>query len=164
MAYRAVSTIPTLLIMCFTSFFVLSGCDQSTELPLMEAAPVIDETKTPIWLDGRVDMSPQQWLIKRSTETITDEKAQAEQAEKLLIIASNKFDENPRMVANRVAQLEDMLLEHNINETAVHLLEWFTQLPNTKTPHNFSALCQYYYNLRIQGKSKDEIIHSILHT
>lgn len=163
MTYRTASATSFQLIICFTLLVVLAACDQNSDLSQVNDPPIIHEKKIPIWLDARVELSPQQWLIKRSLAKITDKEAELRRTEKLLIIAANKFTESPRMIANRVAQLEDMLIEHNINETAVNLLEWFTKLPDTETPHNFSALCQYYYNLRILGKTDDEIIHSILH-
>ena len=163
MVYRAVLKTPFLLFVCFASFIVLSACDQNSDVSQMStAAPAIDESKVPVWLDARVGMTPQHWLVKRSLAEVMDEEAEVERARKLLIIAANKFKESPRMIANRVAQLEDMLLENNINETAVNLLEWFTNLPDVQTPHNFSALCEYYYNLRIQGKTEDEIINEIM--
>uniref|UniRef100_I1XI28 Uncharacterized protein n=2 Tax=Methylophaga nitratireducenticrescens TaxID=754476 RepID=I1XI28_METNJ len=128
----------------------------------MEAAPIIDENEIPLWLDGQVEMSPQEWLVKRSRAEINDETAEIERTAELLITAANRFDESHRMIANRAAQLEDMLFEHNIKETAVNRLEWFTKLPTLQTPHSFSALCQYYYNLRTQGKTEDEIIQNLL--
>ncbi|AUZ86006.1 hypothetical protein CDW43_05880 [Methylophaga nitratireducenticrescens] len=128
----------------------------------MEAAPIIDENESPLWLDGQVKMSPQEWLVKRSRAEINDETAEIERTAELLITAANRFDESHRMIANRAAQLEDMLFEHNIKETAVNRLEWFTKLPTLQTPHSFSALCQYYYNLRTQGKTEDEIIQNLL--
>ncbi|THK43425.1 hypothetical protein E8Q33_00970 [Methylophaga sp. SB9B] len=128
----------------------------------MDAVAVVDESKIPLWLDGQVEMSPQEWLVKRSHAEVTDEKAEIERTAELLVIAADRFDESHRMIANRAAQLEDMLLEHRINETAVDRLEWFTKLPTLQTPHSFSALCQYYYNLRTQGKTEDEIIQNLL--
>lgn len=142
--------------------FSLSACDQNDDIPAMDAAPIADEPVIPLWLDGQVDMSPQEWLVKRSRAEVKDEQAEIERAAKLLITAADRFDESHRMIANRSAQLEDMLLEHRINETAVNLLEWFTKLPTLQTPHSFSALCQYYYNLRTQGKTEDEIIQNLL--
>lgn len=140
----------------------LSACDQTDDIPQMEAAPVVDESEIPMWLDGQVEMSPQEWLVKRSRAEVVDEQAEIERTAGLLITAADRFDESHRMIANRAAQLEDMLLEHRINETAVDLMEWFTKLPTLQTPHSFSALCQYYYNLRTEGKTEDEIIQNLL--
>lgn len=158
MTYRTASKASFWFFMCLAFFFILSACEQNNDVSPIELAPVA----LPLWLDKHVNMPPQQWLIKRSIATVTDEEAQVEQARELLIIAANKFNESPRMIANRIAQLEDMLLENSIHETAVNLLEWFTKLPDLQTPHNFSALCQYYYNLRILGKTEDEIIYAIM--
>lgn len=161
MSFRSISSSYILLFIFLTSIFALTACEQN-DVPQMNTVPVVDESTIPLWLDGRVEMSPQEWLVKRSSAEVTDEKAEVKRAADLLITAADKFDESHRMIANRAAQLEDMLLEHRINETAVNLLEWFTKLPALQSPHSFSALCQYYYNLRIQGKTEDEIIQSLL--
>lgn len=164
MAYRAASKTLFLIFECLASFFILSACDDNSHAARMNAPPASVEAKLPLWLDKRVNMPPQQWLVESSTAKVLDQEAEVEHVEELLILVADRFDESPRMIANRVAQLEDMLLENRINETAVNLLTWFTNLPNARTPHNFSALCQYYFNLRVKGKTKDEIIHNILHT
>lgn len=161
MFVRTVSFSSLKLIFCLSFMFLLAGCDQENA-PQMDAVAVVDESKIPLWLDGQVEMSPQEWLVKRSRAEITDEKAEIERTAELLVIAADRFDESHRMIANRAAQLEDMLLEHRIHETAVDRLEWFTKLPTLQTPHSFSALCQYYYNLRTQGKTEDDIIQNLL--
>lgn len=162
MSFRSVSISPILLVTCFAGIFLLSGCDNNDEIPQMEETPLVGEAEIPLWLDGEIDMSPQEWLVKRSLAQVTDEAAEIERTAGLLVIAAEKYDESHRMIANRSAQLEDMLLELRINETAVDLLEWFTKLPALQSPHSYSAICQYYYNLRTQGKTEDEIIHNLL--
>ena len=154
--------LPPFFILRLLLILSLGGCEGSDAVPEMETAPIVDEDKIPLWLDGQVEMSPQEWLVKRSRAEVTDERAEIERTAELLVIAADRFDESHRMIANRAAQLEDMLLEHRINETAVDRLEWFTKLPTLQTPHSFSALCQYYYNLRTQGKTEDEIIQNLL--
>ncbi|WP_292361583.1 MULTISPECIES: hypothetical protein [unclassified Methylophaga] len=154
--------LPPFFILSLLLMLSLGGCEGSDAVPEMETAPIVDEDKIPLWLDGQVEMSPQEWLVKRSRAEVTDERAEIERTAELLVIAADRFDESHRMIANRAAQLEDMLLEHRINETAVDRLEWFTKLPTLQTPHSFSALCQYYYNLRTQGKTEDEIIQNLL--
>ena len=154
--------LPPFFILSLLLILSLGGCEGSDAVPEMETAPIVDEDKIPLWLDGQVEMSPQEWLVKRSRAEVTDERAEIERTAELLVIAADRFDESHRMIANRAAQLEDMLLEHRINETAVDRLEWFTKLPTLQTPHSFSALCQYYYNLRTQGKTEDEIIQNLL--
>lgn len=161
MFLRSVSTSPFWLLVCLPLIFVLSACEQE-DAPQMSDVLIADESEIPLWLDGQVEMTPQEWLVKRSKAEVTDEKAEIERAGELLVTAAERFDESHRMIANRAAQLEDMLRENRINETAVNLLEWFTNLPALQTPHSFSALCQYYFNLRTKGKTEDEIIQNLL--
>lgn len=159
---RSFVTSPILIVGFLSLLLLLSGCDQNDDVPQMTAVPVMNADDIPLWLDGGAEMSPQQWLVKRSRAEVIDEQAEIDRTAELIMMATDRFGESPRMIANRAAQLEDMLLENRINETAVNLLEWFTKLPATQSPHSFSALCQYYYNLRTQGKSEDEIIQNIL--
>lgn len=160
--YKWPKVLPSLFLSLLL-MFSLTACDQNNDdIPQMETAPIIDQNEIPLWLDGQVEMSPQEWLVKRSRAEINDETTEIERTAELLISAADRFDESHRMIANRAAQLEDMLFEHNIKETAVNRLEWFTKLPTLQTPHSFSALCQYYYNLRTQGKTEDEIIQNLL--
>lgn len=159
---RSVISSPVFRSGLLSLLLLLGGCDQHDDAPHMSTVPAVDTDVIPLWLNGETTMSPQQWLVKRSRAEIVDEPAETGRAAELIMTASKRFGESPRMIANRAAQLEDMLQESRINETAVNLLEWFSKLPATQSPHSFSALCHYYYNLRTQGKSKDEIVQSIL--
>lgn len=153
---------PVLLSGLLSVLLLLGGCDQNDNAPQMTPVPVMEADDIPLWLDGATEMPPSQWLVMRSRAEVADESAAIERTAELIMTAADRFGESPRMIANRAAQLEDMLLENHINETAVNLLEWFTNLPATQSPHSFSSLCQYYYNLRTQGKSEDEILQHIV--
>lgn len=135
---------------------MLSGCDQQQNYT-ETAVPPQQQVEIPLWLDGDVAMSPQQWLVKRSRAEVTDEAETIAETGEILVAASAKYDESHRMIANRVAQLEDMLHEQHQSETALQLLHWFVDLPVLITPHAFSALCQYYSTLRARGNQPDEI-------
>lgn len=144
---------------------MLSACDNGEPVSLGEQN-VMPEKELPVWLDGTVNMTPQEWLIMRSQPGSQDTTAvpiNEQNAVGLLIDqASARFDESHRMVANRAAQLQDMLAEHDIHEDAISLMQWFVDLPATQHPHSFSAMCQYYYNMRSQGYSQQEVGQALL--
>lgn len=147
----------SLILLGFTAcLLIATGCDQTPEYAMDDSADN-KEQSIPRWLDGEVEMSPQEWLVKRSRDEVDDPEADVENAALLLVAAAERYDESYRMIANRMIQLEDMLFEQDINETAVNLLEWFVELPELSTPHSLSALCQYYSTLRGQGKTRAEI-------
>ena len=83
------------LFLSLLLIFSLSACDQNNDdIPQMEAAPIIDVNEIPLWLDGQVEMSPQEWLVKRSRAEINDETAEIERTAELLINAADRFDES----------------------------------------------------------------------
>jgi len=105
----------------------------------------------PQWLEAHHEIDPADWLIIRSQAALAGEVTSHDHRQNLLKRASEHFRESPRMIANRAVQLEDMLLEIGIEESAVSLIDHFTHLPTVGTPHNFSAYCQYYFNIRAKG-------------
>jgi hypothetical protein len=136
-----------LLSSCSDDEFELSS-DSTVENPQIKK-------ETPQWLESHHDINPADWLILRSHAALNGEVTSRSHRIDLLQNASQHFRESPRMIANRAIQLEDMLLEIGIEESAVSLIEHFTHLPTEGTPHNFSAYCQYYFNIRTKGYSQD---------
>lgn len=141
-----------ILILC-----LLSSCsDDDFELSSNNAVDnPKTENATPKWLESHHDIHPADWLIQRSQAALAGQVTSRQHRIDLLQHASHHFRESPRMIANRAVQLEDMLLEIGIEESAVSLIDHFTHLPTEGTPHNFSAYCQYYFNLRAEGHSQD---------
>lgn len=112
--------------------------------------PIIKD-EIPQWLEAHHDIAPEDWLIIRSQAALGGNVTSQDHRQTVLQHASQHFRESPRMIANRAVQLEDMLMEIGIEESAVSLIDNFTHLPTEGTPHNFSAYCQYYFNLRAKG-------------
>lgn len=110
-----------------------------------------NKEEIPQWLESHHEVNPADWLIIRSHAALAGEVTSQSHRVNLLNEASDHFRESPRMIANRAVQLEDMLLEIGIEESAVSLIDNFTHLPTEGTPHNFSAYCQYYFNIRAKG-------------
>lgn len=135
----------SLLIIACSDEYDLSSSDTAMEAPQQK------QEKVPQWLESHHDISPAEWLIVRSPAALRGEVTSRQHRVEILRDAADHFGESPRMIANRSAQLEDMLLEINIEESAISLINRFTQLPTDDTPYNFSAYCQYYFNLRAQG-------------
>jgi len=128
----------------------------------------------PYWLDGKVEMSPQEWLVKRSRcRSIENEKRKKKKLKKkkkkawidrarsknCLITAADRFDESqPDDCPNRSAQLEDISCSNiAINENkAVNSLGLDTKLPTLQKPHSFSALSATIQSVGTQVKLKTE--------
>lgn len=142
--FRLLFLVMTLLMSaCSEEGFDLSS-DSSVNNPS-------NNEEIPQWLEAHHEIDPADWLIIRSQAALAGEVTGHDHRQNLLKQASEHFRESPRMIANRAVQLEDMLLEIGIEESAVSLIDHFTHLPTVGTPHNFSAYCQYYFNIRAKG-------------
>lgn len=150
------SALKRILSICLIALLI--GCN-AEEAPSNGTLQLDEETSLPEWLDGQVALTPQEWLVLRSRAPVDEinHDDEVHRTALLLLQVSRRYNESHRMVANRAAQLEDMLFEQGHQETAVELLEWFVNLPPLTTPHSFSALCQYYVTLRAQGQSREQI-------
>ncbi|MFG1371959.1 hypothetical protein V5F32_07280 [Xanthobacter oligotrophicus] len=102
------------------------------------------------WLERADAVPPEVWLAARSSSPADPARMAA-----LLKEADALFDETPRMLANRTAQLQRMLAGKAVTEPPQELLEDFIRLaredarPGRRS--GFGDLCQHYYNLRASG-------------
>lgn len=103
-----------------------------------------DRTDPALWLAGKDahDSSPP------GPEAIT-------RIRNALAIANGRFLETPRMIANRTAQLSDMLALDGQKESYADLIESLAKIAEgSKGKQEYGELCQHYYNLRHDGVDK----------
>lgn len=98
------------------------------------------------WLEVADSTPPEAWLAAHSHPPADPARLAA-----LLKEADVLFDETPRMLANRTAQLEAMLAGLSVKEPADLLLEGFITLGRGRGRAGYGDLCQHYYNLRVSG-------------
>lgn len=147
--------------------FALAGCPGESEPERRErvAAPAGDAVagggaagdglagKT--WIQPTDATPPDQWLASRdagSDVAATDPGAKEWRG--VLDAADERFGETDRMIANRAVQLETMLSEIGIRESAREIIADFSTLAAKGSRAGFSDLCQHYYNLRVQGMDR----------
>lgn len=113
----------------------------------------VAEDERPEWLGLTEDMLPEDWLVHRRLAPRAEIASQdVEAARALLVKASGQFGDNPRMIANRAAQLEAMLADKGHREDALELIETLMRAaPGSRPTGGFGQICQYYFNLRAQG-------------
>ncbi|HXW71174.1 MAG TPA: hypothetical protein VEK34_07035 [Methylocella sp.] len=107
------------------------------------------------WLaaDDRTD--PALWLAGKESPGTSSAPDNIEPIRKALADANERFLETPRMIANRTAQLSDMLGHDGQKESYVDLIESFAKVAEGgKGKHEYGDLCQFYYNLRHKGVDK----------
>jgi hypothetical protein len=103
---------------------------------------------------------PQQWLASREAgRDLPEDDPTVVRIKHTLAVASKRFREYPRMIANRAVQLEAMLKRKDMGAPAAQLIESLSGVPgDTRHVESFGALCQQYYNLRMQGLDADEAV------
>jgi hypothetical protein len=106
-------------------------------------------------------VAPEQWLASRqSRRDMPEDHPNVTRIKHTLDVASRRFHDRPRMIANRAVQLEEMLMQKKLLEPAVQLIARLSRVPG-ETPYveSFGAICQQYFNLRMQGLDQEEALN-----
>ena len=134
----------------------LAGCEDESNTRTMTPVPQDDGSSIyteMTWLDAGSPISPAQWLASRAAKSeLPQNDPRVEAAQKELGLAAHRFGDEPRMIANRAVQLEDMLAKQGIHENASDIVA--ALVPIAASPgalQGFGALCQQYFILREQG-------------
>jgi hypothetical protein len=108
-------------------------------------------------------IAPEQWLASRqAARDLPEDDASVVAMKQTLEIAGRRFRDYPRMIANRAVQLEAMLREQNLSEPAPQLIEVLSGVPHeARYVESFAALCQQYYNLRLQGLDRQAALTAL---
>lgn len=139
-----------------------AGCSDEAQEPqaartVPQPPPALHQLKRLEVTDGP---SPAQWLASRQARRDLDAQDSLVVAyAAMLDAAGRRFRDYPRMIANRAVQLEGMLAEKGIPETAPQIIEGLSSVPGDKRyVESFGALCQQYFNLRMQGLQRHEAL------
>jgi hypothetical protein len=139
----------------------LCACDdgeRSGESPSSDAVRI--EDKTPgAWL-RRDEADPAVWLaskeLGRAAAPTDPRVATLRQA---LARADASFLESARMVANRTAQLADMLAEAGMKEDYATIIDELSAVVDAKRGKaTYGELCGYYFSLRRGGADRAETL------
>ena len=112
------------------------------------------------WLKQTDAAAPEHWLASREAGRGLDMyDPSVGDMRRVLETAAMRFRDHPRMIANRAVQLEGMLKEKGIEESAPRLIAQLSQVPGqTRYVESFAALTQQYFNLRMEGRTRAEAI------
>lgn len=141
----------------------LSGCNEGN-LPERHAEQRsgLIEAGQKKWLTTQDDVRPEVWLLAHearygSKPAIDD----AGKVRRSLDEASHKFNDTPRMIANRAVQLEEMLKSEGGNETAIVLISRLNDAIAPGRIESFGAAGQQYYNMRRAGLSDTQALDAL---
>jgi hypothetical protein len=140
----------------------VAACGEEPEEKSAASAPPAPPAA--IYQLGRLDPTdrtlPEQWLASRQAgRDLAEDDLAVIELKRTLEVAGRRFREYPRMIANRAVQLEVMLKQKDMGEPAPQLIERLARVPGeTRYVESFGALCQQYFNLRMQGHAPEEAV------
>ncbi|ATQ68954.1 MULTISPECIES: hypothetical protein [Methylosinus] len=138
----------------------LCACDDERKNDAPSSDAVRVEDKTPgAWL-RRDEADPAIWLAsKEQGRAASPTDPRVETLNRALARADASFLESARMVANRTAQLADMLAEAGMKEDYASLIEQLSAVVDAKRGKaTYGELCGYYFSLRRGGADRAETL------
>lgn len=138
---------------------MLIACAEEASPPRAAPTPgaAAEPAQSATWLGAHDAAPPGPWLIAHLPDRARANGTTPEAVTALLQTAAGRYRESPRMIANRAMQLQTMLAEEGLDEDAVSLLTLLARLPPANRV-SFSADCQHYYNLRVQGLDREQAL------
>lgn len=117
------------------------------------------------WLQPGSKLSPAQWMASRKLPEVKPPHDPEVMRIAANLDAANKlYRESERMIANRAVQLEDMLQDMGVTETAADILADLTRVAGEAgQTEGFGAVSQHYYNLRSHQTGRGEALAALTH-
>ncbi len=136
---------------------------ESQAQTLSETQPDKPATHELKWLRLTDGIAPEQWLASREAgRDLGLYEGPVLDMGQVLHVATERFRDQPRMIANRAVQLEEMLREKGIAERAPRLIVTLSQVPGVqRSVESFAALTQQYYNLRLEGLGQGAAVEAL---
>jgi hypothetical protein len=116
-----------------------------------------------IWLRATDRTEPALWLARREAGAEVAEGARVvEQIRAALLLAQAHFLETDRMLANRTAQIGEMLAADGHAEDFARLIKSLVEVAATAgQKQTYGELCQHYYNLRHSGVEREPALQML---
>lgn len=147
------------------SALVTTGCgdEQPRERAVEHRSGIMKPGAAPNWLGARDEIEPVEWLLAREKLAgINIAEGDEAKLKTALAAASALFRGEPRMIANRAAQLEEMLRPEGGNETAIWLITELTGVvAGPGRVESFGAVGQQYYNMRKAGFTGEKALKEL---
>jgi hypothetical protein len=151
--------------LCGIATAALTGCDDGAPPHGTHGDAVVRhaDPHRVAWLDVSNPISPGQWLASRDEAKLKPpHDPEVQRLVGLLATAHSRYRESERMIANRSAQLSDMLKPIGIDESAIDILNDLTAIGGEiGQTEGFGAISQYYFNLRAASVSRAEALATL---
>lgn len=119
-----------------------------------------DEKSGEIWLRANEHVDPALWLASReAARELAPTDPAVEKMRAAILAARVHFLESHRMLANRTAQIGEMLAEDGRAEDYAGILYALADVAKAAgQTRTYGELCQHYYNLRHKGATREEAL------
>jgi hypothetical protein len=164
-AVSGANRLPLLAIaLCCMLGLGLASC--SDEAPRSERTQSDADTIGPHkvkWLELASPISPAQWLVSRNEDRPRPTSdPEVRRVGELLATAHKRYRESERMIANRSVQVEAMLQQIGLDESAVAVLDGLTGIGGeVGQAEGYGSISQYYFNLRAASVSRTEALATL---
>ncbi|WP_395664517.1 hypothetical protein [Methylocella sp.] len=140
----------------------LSGCDEAPQ-PARRKLDTQTPGEVPDWLPLGTAIDPAWWLASRRVGApAPKDDHMIEIYRAFLVQAERQFQEDRRMIANRVDQTAQALAERGEPETYDSILDGFTSLADfSGRKMIFGQICQHYLNLRQRGETRAQALEDL---
>jgi hypothetical protein len=122
-----------------------------------------DRRTSDVWLRANDHTEPALWLARREAGSAVGERDPAvERIRAALLSARAHFLESERMLANRTAQVGEMLAADGNAEDFAQLINALVEVAaSAGQKQTYGELCQHYYNLRHSGVEHGEALRML---
>jgi hypothetical protein len=142
---------------------VLAACSDDAAPPSQSSGSSQQAAHKVKWLELSSAITPAQWLVSRSEDRLRDvNDPEVKRVTAQLEAANALYRESERMIANRAAQLSEMLATHGIEEASTTVLDDLTAIAGEAgQTEGFGAVTQHYFNLRASNVAREEALAAL---
>jgi hypothetical protein len=147
-------------ILAVAGIALASGCDDRRPKPELEDVADSRPRAPPSWIRRNDEVDPAVWLAsKEAGHALPVDDPAVSRARRAFRAAATRFLESDRMVANRTAQLVEMLANDGKTEDATALIEGLASVASASGgKETYGELCQFYFILRHGGADRDSAL------
>ena len=147
------------VLLAFACLAMMTACDDRKRDREIVSSDVVDANIKPpeSWIRRNDDIDPVIWLAsKEARRPLSADDPTVARIRQAFRAAATRFLESDRMVANRSAQLAEMLAEDGKPEEPAALVEGLASVVDPKRgKETYGELCQFYFTLRHGGADRD---------
>lgn len=140
-----------------------TGCGERKEARRPVQDVVVEEkSEAPqtSWIRRNDDVDPAVWLAsKEARRLLAPDDVEVMRLRKAFEGAEEKYLDSMRMIANRTAQLADMLAKDGKPEAAADIVEGLSTVIGVgRGKETYGELCQFYFTLRHNGADRQSAL------